>query len=55
MESKPKIVFDVVCGMELDFSKVKQATEYDGGTYYFCSRSCRDHFEADPGKYVLFL
>lgn len=45
-------VFDTVCGMELDFGDVKMASSYNGETYYFCSKSCRDHFKAEPEKYA---
>jgi YHS domain-containing protein len=27
--------------------------EYQGKTYYFCARCCREAFEVEPGKYIL--
>ncbi len=46
--------FDVVCGMELNPAEVEHKIEYRGKTYYFCSESCKDHFEKDPEKYIGF-
>ena len=43
--------FDVVCGMELDPSRAELHAEYRGEIYYFCSKTCRDHFTNDPEKY----
>ena len=40
-----------VCGMEVD-THTAPVTSYHGRTYYFCSESDRDKFEADPGRYV---
>ena len=47
-----KKVTDIVCGMELDPAKIKNVVEYKGGTYYFCSDSCRKHFVDDPKRYI---
>jgi Cu+-exporting ATPase len=44
---------DVVCGMEIDPEDVTDRTEYQGRTYYFCSRECKEKFDADPKKYAL--
>ncbi len=49
---EPRTFFDVVCGMELKLGKIKHATEYAGETYYFCAKTCMDHFVNDPKKYV---
>jgi YHS domain-containing protein len=43
---------DVVCGMEVDPEEVTEMTEYKDRTYYFCSKECKDQFEADPKKYA---
>ncbi|HEY4475680.1 MAG TPA: YHS domain-containing protein [Candidatus Paceibacterota bacterium] len=45
-------VFDTVCGMELGLDKIRLAKEYNGETYYFCSKSCKDHFDDEPEKYA---
>ena len=42
---------DPVCGMEVDTS-TDLHFEYEGETYYFCSRGCRLEFEDDPEKYL---
>lgn len=42
---------DPVCGMEVSADNAKAATVHRGKTYYFCSTSCRDKFEAAPDKY----
>jgi Cu+-exporting ATPase len=44
-------VKDPVCRMEVDAS-TDLKFEYDGVTYYFCSRGCRLDFEEDPDKYL---
>src|ERR1035437_8349589 len=44
-------VKDPVCGMEVDASPDLKF-EYDGETYYFCSRGCKLDFEDDPDKYL---
>jgi len=42
---------DPVCGMQVSadrgYTKV-----HEGRRYAFCSRSCLEKFEAEPGKYV---
>ncbi len=44
------LVKDVVCGMEIDPKEAAAKSEYQGVTYYFCSRGCRAEFEAElPG------
>jgi Cu(I)/Ag(I) efflux system membrane fusion protein len=43
---------DRVCGMDLDTAKAAGKMDYQGKTYYFCSKSCREKFEKDPGKYA---
>ncbi len=45
-------VFDLVCGMELAAEGVRYASEHKGETYYFCSASCKKHFDDDPQKYA---
>ena len=32
---------DVVCGMQIDPAKAAGTSEYQGKTYYFCSKSCK--------------
>lgn len=42
---------DPVCGMEVDTNTDLQV-EYEGQTYYFCSRGCKLEFQEDPEKYL---
>ncbi len=37
---------DPVCGMEVDEKKAKFTTDYKSKTYYFCSKACKDKFDA---------
>ena len=43
---------DVVCGMQVDPATAAGTSEYQGKTYYFCAKSCKVKFDADPAKYV---
>jgi Cu+-exporting ATPase len=42
---------DPVCGMLVDRSSAKRRAEYEGATYYFCSRSCHDKFLANAAAF----
>ncbi|MBN9096345.1 MULTISPECIES: YHS domain-containing protein [Pandoraea] len=43
---------DPVCGMTVEERTAAGHTSHRGVTYYFCSTSCQQRFEADPGKYA---
>jgi P-type Cu+ transporter len=43
---------DVVCGMQVDPAKAAGKSQHNGKTYYFCSKSCKAKFDADPDKYA---
>ena len=43
---------DPVCGMELMPGKEEAEFKYEGKTYRFCSRECRDLFVKNPGAHV---
>jgi YHS domain-containing protein len=43
---------DVVCGMQVDPAKAAGSSEYNGKTYYFCSKSCKTKFDANPGQFA---
>lgn len=45
------MAIDPVCGMEANESDDVTA-EYGETTYYFCSRDCRDFFDAHPDRFV---
>ncbi|MEQ9145606.1 MAG: YHS domain-containing protein [Parvibaculaceae bacterium] len=42
---------DPVCGKTVTTDKAKPSV-HDGSVYYFCSRECREVFEAAPEQYV---
>ncbi|MBS7619182.1 YHS domain-containing protein [Candidatus Bathyarchaeota archaeon] len=46
------MVKDVVCNMEVDEKRAKWKSEYDGKTYYFCAKTCKEKFDRDPKKYI---
>ena len=43
---------DPVCGMQVDPAKAAGMSQYQGQTYYFCSKGCKAKFDANPGQYV---
>ena len=43
---------DPVCGMTVDPARAAGHLEYEGTTYYFCSKGCLAQFTADPRKYL---
>jgi P-type Cu+ transporter len=43
---------DVVCGMNVDPAKAAATSEYNGKTYYFCAKVCKDKFDANPRQYA---
>lgn len=42
---------DPICGKTVSSAGAKPSV-YDGSVYYFCSRECREIFEAAPEQYV---
>ena len=43
---------DPVCAMSVDPSHAAGSVAHDGQTYYFCSKSCQQKFQADPKQYL---
>ncbi|HEX9442577.1 MAG TPA: YHS domain-containing protein [Candidatus Binatia bacterium] len=43
---------DPVCGMSVEEGKAAATSSYDGATYYFCARVCKESFDKDPEKYL---
>ena len=43
---------DPICGMNVDPNTAAGKHEYDGRTYYFCSRHCLGKFQEKPSAYV---
>ncbi|MBP1608443.1 MAG: copper-translocating P-type ATPase, partial [Acidobacteria bacterium] len=44
---------DPVFGMEIDPATAFTTREHMGQTFYFCSASCAEQFDADPHKYAM--
>jgi len=47
-QSKERSFKDPVCGMEVSRMTAIDECVYRGKTYYFCDRTCREAFEAEP-------
>lgn len=45
-------VKDPICAMVFDDSEAAASVEYQGDTYYFCSKDCAETFEEDSEDYV---
>jgi len=43
---------DPVCGMDLDEEAAEGRQDYQGTTYYFCSKACQEAFRNEPGRYA---
>ncbi len=43
---------DVVCGMMVDPKSAGGKSDYQGKTYYFCSKGCKAAFDKEPAKYL---
>ena len=43
---------DLVCGMKVDEATAPAKATYKDKTFYFCSNTCKQAFEAKPEKYV---
>src|SRR5438094_628641 len=48
----PAPSIDPVCGMSVDPATARASASHAGRTYYFCCPSCKQRFEADPGRYL---
>ncbi|HEY3293931.1 MAG TPA: YHS domain-containing protein [bacterium] len=43
---------DPVCGMEVDPLSAMYTATYKDETYYFCSASCKEKFQANPESFA---
>ena len=43
---------DPVCKMTVEPQQAAASVEYQGATYYFCSKGCHEEFTAHPEKYA---
>jgi len=46
------MAIDPVCGMEVDERTTKDKALHEDTTYYFCSKDCKDEFQASPEDYI---
>jgi Cu+-exporting ATPase len=53
LSSEPSRFIDPVCGMTVEPATARGgSTNHEGKTYYFCSPSCREKFQANPQRYL---
>ena len=45
-------VTDPVCGMKIRPQDAAGSSEFNGHTIYFCSKGCKQAFDANPAKYA---
>jgi P-type Cu+ transporter len=45
-------VIDPVCGMTIAPEDAVGHVEHEGATYYFCSPSCMEKFQANPKRFL---
>jgi len=50
-QSAEKLV-DPVCGMTVTEETAAATHDYQGKTYYFCNKACKESFAKDPQKYL---
>ena len=43
---------DPVCNMQIEEQDAAGQTEYEETTYYFCSSSCKQQFDANPTRFT---
>ncbi|MCI0546313.1 MAG: YHS domain-containing protein [Candidatus Rokubacteria bacterium] len=43
---------DPVCGMEVNPASAEAQSEYEGQVFYFCSKACKQKFDAEPEAYI---
>jgi YHS domain-containing protein len=50
-QTQDKLI-DPVCGMTVTKETAAAKYDYQGKTYYFCNKVCKDNFSKDPQKYL---
>jgi YHS domain-containing protein len=43
---------DPVCGMTVEQRNAAGQSEYQGKTYCFCSKKCKEKFDKEPAKFT---
>lgn len=46
------MVRDPVCGMTIEKEQAAGFSNYNGDTFYFCSKPCKKQFDSDPEKFL---
>jgi Cu+-exporting ATPase len=46
------MLYDPVCGMEVDPAEAPATARFEGEMYYFCSEDCYQEFMADPEDFA---
>lgn len=46
------MIVDPVCGMHVDPENAPAFTEMGEHTFYFCSDTCKQKFDANPQQYI---
>ena len=54
-QSSPELHRDPVCGMDVSAQTAAGVEQRDGGTYYFCSKSCQERFRQNPHEFLTTL
>lgn len=45
-------VVDPICGMTIHPADAAGSSRYGGTDYYFCAKSCKAAFDAEPAQYA---
>ena len=45
-------VIDPVCNMTIEDKDAAAISTYKGRTYYYCSKSCKEDFDKNPGQFI---
>lgn len=51
-EGSSRLPIDPVCGMTVEPNDAAATAEYNGQTYYFCSKGCQAKFQTDPEAFL---
>lgn len=43
---------DPICGMSVDSAKAKWVSDYQGTSYYFCGKGCKETFDKNPAGHI---
>jgi putative ABC transport system ATP-binding protein len=47
-----RMATDPVCSMSIEADKAPASVEFEGQTYFFCARGCREDFVSEPAHYA---